>query len=280
MAKRRALLIGVNSYRIPGADLRGCINDVDNIRAMLLRWFDFPRSGIRTLTDGRATQSRVKAAIGKIVDSARRGDVVLIHFSGHGSNIPDTDGDEADERDEILCPHDLDWKADEQLSDDWLRGALDAVADGVNLTVNFDCCHSGTGTRPIPRPGEPIARFLANPLDLLAAESGRPLRGEVHRVRRQRSRDSGGGDVHDVEIPEVLLTGSRDDQTSADAFIDGDYHGAMTYSMWTTVDRAKGDLTYRQLHERMTDYLQDSYSQVPQLEGRAARLDMPVLQPL
>jgi len=280
VAKRRALLIGVNSYRIPGADLRGCVNDVENVRDMLLRWFDFPRSGIRTVTDGRATQDRIKESMAKIIGSARPGDVVLIHYSGHGSNIPDADGDEADERDEILCPHDLDWKSDDQLSDDWLRTTLDQVPDGVNLTVTFDCCHSGTGTRPLPRPGEPMARFLPHPLDLLAGESGRALRGEVHSVRRQRSRGTLAGDVHDVDIPEVLLTGSRDDQTSADAFIDGDYHGAMSYSMWTAVDKAKGRLTYRQLHERMLEYLEGSYSQVPQLEGRAALLDMPVLRPL
>ena len=56
----------------------------------------------------------------------RRGDVLLVHYSGHGSNVPDNDGDEADGRDEILCPTDLDWK--DPLRDDWLRKTFDGAA--------------------------------------------------------------------------------------------------------------------------------------------------------
>ena len=61
----------------------------------------------------------MQAAIRTLVNSGRKGDVLLVHYSGHGSNVPDKSGDEADERDEILCPTNLDWKA--PLLDDWLR---------------------------------------------------------------------------------------------------------------------------------------------------------------
>ena len=53
------------------------------------------------------------------MSSGRKGDVLYLHYSGHGSNVPDKNGDEADHRDEILCPSDLDWK--DPLTDDWLR---------------------------------------------------------------------------------------------------------------------------------------------------------------
>ena len=67
------------------------------------------------------------------------GDVLLLHYSGHGSNVPDDNGDEADKRDEILCPTDLDWK--DPFRDDWLRKTLGKLRSGVNLTVIMDCCH-------------------------------------------------------------------------------------------------------------------------------------------
>ena len=123
---RRALLIGINRYLIPGADLRGCVNDVKNIRAALLRYFDFRSSDIKMLTDLRATKKAMQSGIKALVSSGSKGDVLYLHYSGHGSNVPDKNGDEADHRDEILCPSDLDWK--DPLTDDWLRTDVQQAA--------------------------------------------------------------------------------------------------------------------------------------------------------
>ena len=46
MAKR-ALLVGINRYRIPGADLRGCVNDVKNLKSVLTRYYGFADKDIR-----------------------------------------------------------------------------------------------------------------------------------------------------------------------------------------------------------------------------------------
>ena len=144
MAKR-ALLIGINKYLIPGADLRGCVNDVQNMSQALTTWFGFKKPDITMLVDQAATKKEMEAGITKLIRDARKGDTIVLHYSGHGSNVPDDDGDEADERDEILCPTDLDWK--DTLRDDWLRKRFDTLKAGVNLTVIMDCCHSGTNTR-------------------------------------------------------------------------------------------------------------------------------------
>jgi hypothetical protein len=82
-----------------------------------------------------------------------------------------------------------------------------------------------------------------------------------------------------ADIPEVLLTGCRDDQTSADANIRGNFEGAMSHSLVRTVNAARGRLTNRELHEGMLEWLAGRYTQIPQLEGRHAHLDHPVLQP-
>ena len=108
MAKR-ALLIGINKYQIAGADLRGCVNDVTALRAALVEFHGFKTGDIAVLTDGDATKKAMQAGIKKLVREAKKGDVVVLHYSGHGSNVPDDGKDEADGRDEILCPTDLDW---------------------------------------------------------------------------------------------------------------------------------------------------------------------------
>ncbi len=226
-----AFLIGINSYKIPGADLRGCVNDVNNLKAVLLKHFSFQEKNIKILTDLKATKQAMQDGITRIIKGAKRGDVLLIHYSGHGSNVPDDDGDEADGRDEILCPTNLDWK--DPLADDWLRTAFDDVPAGVNLTVIMDCCHSGSNTRVLVPPDAPIiARFLPCPLDLLAVESGRRLTGEIKgkraTLKKQAKRKK---DIVDINIPEVLITGCRDTQTSADAHIGGSYNGALTYNL-------------------------------------------------
>ena len=52
----KALLIGINHYKIPGADLRGCVNDVNNLKAALLKYFAFQEQNIKVFTDLKATK--------------------------------------------------------------------------------------------------------------------------------------------------------------------------------------------------------------------------------
>lgn len=101
MAKS-ALLIGINRYQIPGNDLRGCVNDVKMIQAVLKKYYGFKLADITTLLDDQATTKAIRAGIQNLIKSAKAGDVLYLHFSGHGSNVPDKNGDEADNRDEIL----------------------------------------------------------------------------------------------------------------------------------------------------------------------------------
>ena len=118
MAKR-ALLIGINVYQMAGADLRGCVNDVKDLSAALIEVHGFKKNDITVLTDGAATKKAMQAGVKALLRDSKKGDVAVLHYSGHGSHVPDDNGDESDGRDEILCPTDLDW--DDPLRDDWLR---------------------------------------------------------------------------------------------------------------------------------------------------------------
>lgn len=275
MAKR-ALLIGINKYQIPGADLRGCVNDVKDLAAALVEFYGFKKKDITQLLDGAATQKAMKAGITELVREAKKGDVIVLHYSGHGSNVPDDakNRDEADGRDEILCPTDLNW--DDPLRDDWLRQTFDKLPAGVNFTIIMDCCHSGTNTRAIEPPDVKVKqRYLPSPWNLAAVESGRSVPNKVTRGLRRSVRSSRKTkDIVNAKLPEVLITGCRDTQTSADALINGRFNGALTFALVDAMRKGQGRLTYKQLHDRATTVLKArKFEQVPQLEGQTTRFD-------
>jgi hypothetical protein len=279
MAKR-ALLIGINRYQIDGADLRGCVNDVKDLSAALVEFHGFSKKDITVLTDGAATKKAMEAGIKALVRDSKKGDVAVLHYSGHGSNVPDDNDDEADGRDEILCPTDLDWK--DPLRDDWLRSTFDGLRDGVSFTAIMDCCHSGTNTREFLPPDAPVKqRYLPSPWGLVAAESGRSLpRKVLSELRKSPPAARKVRDIVNADLPELLITGCRDTQTSADAFINGRYNGALTYGLVNAIRTAKGKLTYQDLHDRIVAVLkQKKFDQVPQLEGQKTRFGQPLFTP-
>jgi hypothetical protein len=274
---KRALLIGINKYQIAGADLRGCVNDVNDLKTTLVDSCGFKPADITVLIDAAATKKAMQAGIRTLVSASKKGDVALLHYSGHGSNVPDENGDEADGRDEILCPTDLDWS--DPLRDDWLRTTFDGLRAGVSFTAIMDCCHSGTNTRAILPPDAPVKeRYLPSPWGLAAVESRRPLPRKItSELRRSPRAARKAKDIVPAELPEVLITGCRDTQTSADAFINNRYNGALTFALVEAIRASRGRLTYRELHDRVCGELKvRKFDQVPQLEGRKARFDQPL----
>jgi hypothetical protein len=144
---QRALLVGVNDYPGTQNDLLGCVNDITNVYDVLVKYFGFTSTDVTLLQDGRATKAAILAALGKLAGASRAGDRLVFHYSGHGSQVRDTDGDElADGLDEILCPYDFDWSGS-YITDDDLAGILGGLEQRVSSEVILDSCHSGTATR-------------------------------------------------------------------------------------------------------------------------------------
>ncbi len=124
--KKHALLVGINDYKGVN-DLQGCVNDVTNVRSILKTFFGFENSEIRVLTDSRATKKNILARLNSMVKNAATGDCLIFHFSGHGSQIRDREGDElADHMDELICPYDMDWD-NGYITDDILKEILQAA---------------------------------------------------------------------------------------------------------------------------------------------------------
>ncbi len=271
---KKALLVGINRYPDPRNELKGCVNDVRQMAGTLMERYGFPGdAGMRVLTDARATTKAILEGLAWLIAGASPGDSLVFHYSGHGSQVPDKNGDETiDRRDEILCPYDLDWK--HPLTDDDLAAACAGVPRGVLLTVILDCCHSGTGLRDFIRPcGVPPSdvpdrhRFLPHP------ETSHPAPRDPR--PRPAARRFGVGATR---TNAVLIAACRDDQTSADAWIDGGHHGALTYHLCRTLGNGARDLTCRAVVSATGIALaRAGFDQVPQLEGPARLLAAPIL---
>ena len=275
----RALIVGINRYQDPRATLKGCVNDALMMGEMAAR-YGFERDNIRLITDGRATTRNIRERLSWLVEDVPPGSVILFHYSGHGSQIRDRDGDELEDHlDEILCPHDLDWS--DPITDDELGRYIARVPQSVNLTVVLDCCHSGTGTReffvePTVRPA-PVMRYLAPPPDLsfrFASEVRLdPCAGSERTVNLTGRRVFFGNRELKAQAKRIsqnafVISGCRDDQTSADAWIDNDYHGALTYSLYHNLQRASFKRGYQDLVTDCRTWLKErTYTQEPQLSA-------------
>lgn len=116
------------------AALKGCVNDVKNMQRMLTENFGFPPKNIKVLVDVGAgekpTGKAIKQNLRKIVKSCVSGDVLFIHFSGHGTQVADKDGDDADNKDEAIVPTDLNI-----ITDDDLKRILGKLPPNVRLTM-------------------------------------------------------------------------------------------------------------------------------------------------
>ncbi|MFZ2518860.1 MAG: caspase family protein, partial [Anaerolineae bacterium] len=149
---KRALLIGIGRYAHlpPERQLHGPPADVAALADLLTNAHAFDH--ITTLVDEQATRKAILNAFADLVDATQPGDLVLIHYSGHGSRVPDIHGDEADGWDSSLVPHDgrdPDGLAPDILDDELnpFFGRLVNERQAGDLVLIFDSCHSAGMTR-------------------------------------------------------------------------------------------------------------------------------------
>jgi len=240
-SRRRAVLIGINYFRT-SAELRGCINDVHNLRSLLSESLGWDPACIRTLTDDSQscmpTRSNVENALRWLVEDVRPGDSLFLHFSGHGAQEEDPNGYEEDGMHETILP--VDFQQAGMITDDQINDlVVKPLPDGARLTVVMDCCHSGTG------------------MDL-------PFMHTSHGWREETNPFHTRGDVQ-------LFSGCEDEDTSADAAgAFGQAGGAMT-TAFCDVLRQDPSPTYPELMARLHDLMRRrGFSQRPQLTSSQA----------
>jgi metacaspase-1 len=147
-AEQRALLVGVGQYVTPGIDLPAIDLDIERMHDTLIR-MGFEERQIKTLVDADATSKNVIANFDSwLKPGVKADDRVVFYFTGHGSQIPDLDGDESDGVDEVLVTHDMvrarvkgHASLINVITDDKL-GAMIAAIPSQNVWIIVDSCHS------------------------------------------------------------------------------------------------------------------------------------------
>lgn len=283
--KRKALLVGINDYApvgTGGPDLRGCVNDIRDMVNTLFALGIVPanRGTLQILTDARATRSNILKGLAWLVSGAKKEDILVFYYSGHGSCVADTSGDEIDKKDETICPHD--YATAGMIKDDDLRKGLEGLAAGVNMDVILDCSHSGTGTRElaamaaVPEELQVTARYIEPPLDydyFLECTPTIPVQGLLKPSPEERA----GGERQIVLVPglsHVLWAACGDNETLGEGDIGGVIRGYFTHCFCKVLRRAGVNITRRRVHDLVAaDLAWMSVSQHPQLEGTAASID-------
>lgn len=151
---KRALVIGLGEQQDKAWNKINGDKDVPLVQGML------KSAGFRsvtTLVNRQATKSGIVGAFKRMTASCKHGDVVYIHYSGHGQQMTDVHNDEKDGLDECWIPYDAYRKAsatyhgEKHLTDDELNVYLNAIRHKIGargkLLVVIDACHSGDGTR-------------------------------------------------------------------------------------------------------------------------------------
>ena len=258
---------------------------MDLLKKALLERFSFPEGDIRVLTDAAATrQGIVDAFRDHLIAKASPGALVYFHYSGHGQQIPDDNGDELDGLDESLVTADYKSQtaqdgAATNLRDDTigellrqLRARMVDPADGQfkgNITVTFDCCFSGTATRGEPPSGRLTHRGRGWNEAIDGPRPPAPARGKPD--------DSTGVLDAGEALTQgyVAITATRSDQTAKEEKMGENQlpMGAFTFYLYRALSQATPRTTYRDVFEQVNAELIGHFpDQSPTIEGEADKL--------
>ncbi|OUM65931.1 hypothetical protein PIROE2DRAFT_20247 [Piromyces sp. E2] len=273
---KKALLIGIN-YIGQQYQLSGCINDVQHIKEVITTKFGFSDTPDKMviLTDDQKDPTKIPTrknmlnAMRWLVQGCRPGDSLFFHFSGHGSQKKDQDGDEVDGYDETILP--VDYKKSGQIVDDEMNAILvRPLPEGVRLTAIFDSCHSGTALdlpyvyaddgKLVVQKGPSSVKMLTDTLNSFA--TGNVL-GIINNnsAKAKKKTEETKSTFADV----IMFSGCKDSQTSADTKINSLATGAMSYAFIKAV-MTNNNLSYLQLLKETKKHL-SNYSQKPQLSS-------------
>ncbi|MGB3493716.1 MAG: caspase family protein [Elainellaceae cyanobacterium] len=249
--RKLALLVGINNYapsQIGWGALRGCVTDVQMQRQVLVHRFGFNPNDIVTVTDEAATRDGIITAFQEhLIAQARAGDVVVFHYSGHGSQVVDS----APYRDETPLNSTF-VPIDSPLPDGYQTAGgnvndimgktlflLMSQLQTEQVTAVLDSCHSGGGKRG-------AVTFRSR--DGAGSSDSRLYSSEAEReLQQQIQADLGWSDEEVYELRKagvakgVVIASAAENQLAADAYFNGFYAGAFTYLLTQYLWQQTGD---------------------------------------
>ncbi|WP_372657461.1 caspase family protein [Hydrogenophaga sp.] len=256
-----ALHVGLNEVSADGyagwtGPLAACEFDAHDMAAIA------KSQGMKStlLLTKKATRAKVLAAIRSSAKALAAGDLFFLSYSGHGGQVPDVSGDEADKQDETWCLYDA------QLIDDELYFELSRFKAGVRVLVISDSCHSGTVVRAgPPQPGTASQRpKLMPPTVARRVYSEHQAFYDKLQLGVQKASGNAVLDpdtalaqvavsgrltaiVHKFNPTVILMSGCQDNQFS----MDGDHNGAFTEQLLKVWNHGQFKGSYASLHARV-----------------------------
>jgi hypothetical protein len=303
--RKKSLLIGIN-YVGSSHALAGCHQDVENIHKFISSqgYPTDPKSQV-VMRDDEHTDPRGKmfptgvnilAAMEWLVSEP--GTCNFLHYSGHGGQVADTDGDRVSGFDSTIVPVDYEKKG--QIPSGVLHKTLvSRLPPRSTLFMIFDCCHSGSAAE-LPYIYRADADGNVSMMDnvkegmrLVGAanhliqggfsassvpEARQLLAGAQSFFKGLGHSDDGGDSKYGLDEQDFaaqyekekkknvwMYSGCEDDQTSADATIKGSHVGAMSYAFLETMKKHGTKQSYIQVLQNTRQVLKGKYTQVPQL---------------
>lgn len=272
-----ALLVGVGEYQAStGWDQLNSVNDLTLIKSALLKQ-GFKPENISVITDEQATKNGILEAIEKkLLQKVDKGSVVIFHYSGHGQQMMDDNGDELDGLDEALVPFDSPkhfeagvYEGEKLLRDDDLGVVFNSLRQKIGTTgqllVTMDACHSGTATR---------STRTARGTDVVMASDSYTSSFKVNSKNEDR-----WDEIPNIDAlaPMISFFSSQAGQLSYERTgDDGKGYGLLSYSFSKLFSDATKNTSYRALFEAIRKDMQTVMSQQsPQAEGV---LDVPLMR--
>ncbi len=282
------LQVGIGKYKSAKyPELKGARFDVEGMLKLLTsERFGVSADNIKTLLDGAATKEEIvkqfeNHLIAKAKDyyeknDRRRDAVVLFQFSGHGSQVPDTDKDEIDGKDETFVTvesEDAPGKNFDITDDEIyaLTRRLNKYTD--NIVFILDSCHSGSGTRE----GSDVRRIPAR-TSVPVPVSNVETRG----ADKKTETDNEQTDLLPPSKDYIVISAARADQLAGEmAVFENDesryptaYYGRLTFFLLNNLRNAGEKMTYRELMDAVSRDISAKFgnAQNPQIEGEDRRV--------
>lgn len=249
-AKKYALIIAIGDY--PTETKWGKISSLKDVPLIksALSGQGFAESDINVLTDSAATKKGILEALTQLQNKVKKGDIVVIHYSGHGQQIFDDNGDEADGLDEALVPFDAFAEYSEQyhgqnhIRDDELENIIANYRNKVGKTGQvlfiMDSCHSGSMTRGQKARG---GRGALVPPDWSVTDTKQSPKGSGLIENAKVNADA---------APFIMISGASANELNYEY----QGYGSLSYSFSQAMAHLGKDATYRQLFAKIQAQMQ------------------------
>jgi hypothetical protein len=235
-----ALLIGIDRYLSNEvARLDGAENDVQSIHDLLVQDYGFDPNSFTLLKGPTATAERIRKGLQWLVDQAKKSKasgaeaVVVLYYSGHGSQVDDPYREKPDGKSETIVPYDSRQGNVYDIVDHEINDfVIDLSEYTSNITLIFDSCHSGTVSR-----GDEHLTARLTPDD---------QRKQPRYERRHQQQSIAKNSVTLSAAASYQRAYERDKRRAEPA------HGVFTYYLLQALKRASRATSYRELMQEVS----------------------------